>query len=456
MRTRRKGTLLGAVAGAIFLVAPMLVAAGTARPDRSRELRRAIDDGYAKNVILLIGDGMGDSEITIARNYEVGAAGRLALDSLPFTGAMTTYAVQEDDPTLPEYVPESASTATGWSTGVKTANGRISTSAGTDEDLTTIIELAEQAGIRTGIVTTSELTDATPAAPAAHVSFRGCQGPADMAACPQDRVAAGGPGSIAEQMVKAKNIDVLLGGGKQRFDQTIEGGPYAGQTVVQAAIANGFPFVTTAAELEAANPTSKKVLGLFAPGNMALEWSGLPAALGGTAPQRCTEGQRPAEQPSLAAMTTKAISLLSQAQVGRGGFFLQVEGASIDKQNHAANPCGQIGENVAFDQAVKVALDFAAKTPRTLVIVTADHAHTSQIVGDGAGSPGLTSTLLTNEGVEMTINYGTSGPGQSQQHTGAQIRVAAQGPQAANVVGVIDQTEIFTIITRALRIGEQR
>lgn len=455
MRTRTTGTLVGLMVVALFVVAPLLVAAA-ARPDRSRELRRAIDDGYAKNVILLIGDGMGDSEITIARNYAVGAAGRLALDSLPFTGAMTTYAVQEDDPTSPEYLSESASTATAWSTGVKTANGRISTSAKTDQDLTTIIELAEQAGIRTGIVTTSELTDATPAAPAAHVSSRSCQGPADMAACPQDRVAAGGPGSIAEQMVKAKNIDVLLGGGKQRFDQPIDGGPNRGKTVVEAAIANGYPLVTTAAELDGANPINKKLLGLFAPGNMALEWSGLPAALGGTPAQRCSENQRPAEQPSLAAMTTKAISLLSQAQVGRGGFLLQVEGASIDKQDHAANPCGQIGETVAFDQAVKVALDFAAKTPRTLVIVTADHAHTSQIIATDSSSPGVTSTLITDEGVAMTINYGTSGAGQSQQHTGAQVRVAAQGPQAANVVGVIDQTELFTIITRALRIGAYR
>ena len=73
--------------------------------DNTQAARQAIIGGRARNVILLLGDGMGDSEITIARNYPVGAAGRLAMDTLPLTGAYTTYAVQKDDPTLPEYVP---------------------------------------------------------------------------------------------------------------------------------------------------------------------------------------------------------------------------------------------------------------------------------------------------------------------------------------------------------------
>ena len=452
-RFGRKALILCVIA--LSIMTPLLVVAGSSYRDRSNDVRAAIQSGYARNVILLIGDGMGDSEITIARNYSVGAAGRLNLDRLPLTGAMTTYSVQESNPALPDYVPDSAATGSAWATGVKTSNGRISTSPGTDKDLATLLELAENLSIRTGIVTTAELTDATPAVLAAHVNNRSCQGPQDMTPCPQDRRAAGGPGSIAEQMV-SKGVDVLMGGGKQRFDQVIDGGAYAGKTVTQQAVTLGYPLVTTAAEMQAAKPGNRKLFGLFSAGNMSLEWTGLPAAIGGTPTQRCTEGQRPANEPSLAAMTQKAIDLLTQAQRGRGGFFLQVEGASIDKQDHAANPCGQIGETVAFDQAVKVALDFAARNPQTLVIVTADHGHTSQIIPvSDTTSPGLTSTLLTTDGAEMKINYGTNGPGQSQEHTGTEVRIAAQGPQAANVVGVIDQTELFDIIAHALRLNMQ-
>ena len=85
------------------------------------------NEGAVRNVILLIGDGMGDSEITIARNYEVGANGRLVMDTFPFTGAVTTYAVEENNSSIPNYVTDSAASGTAWSTGEKTSNGRIST-----------------------------------------------------------------------------------------------------------------------------------------------------------------------------------------------------------------------------------------------------------------------------------------------------------------------------------------
>ena len=133
---------------------------------------------------------MGDSEITAARNYSTGPGGRLALDTLPLTGTSTTYSVQEKNPALPDFVPDSAATGTAWATGHKTSNGRISTSAGDDRDLPTILEIAGQRGYRTGDVTTAELTDATPAVLAAYVAQRSCQGPADMQRCPQDRKSA--------------------------------------------------------------------------------------------------------------------------------------------------------------------------------------------------------------------------------------------------------------------------
>jgi alkaline phosphatase len=431
--------------------------------DKTQQLKHAIVGGRAKNVILFLGDGMGDSEITIARNYHVGAAGRLALDTLPLTGAYTTYPVQESNPSLPEYVTDSAASGTGWATGHKTSNGRISTVAGSTgiAPYATILELAHAAGFRTGDVSTAEITDATPAVLASHVNARSCQGPANMGPCPAYKKSAGGPGSIAEQLVE-HGVDVLLGGGKQRFDQVIDGGSFIGKSVIQEAQALGYTVVTDAAGLASVTP-GQPVLGLFNSGNMSLEWTGqLAQPFPGSGPQRCSEDQRPSKEPSLAEMTTKALALLDAAPGAHGqgqahgtpGFFLQVEGASIDKQDHAENPCGQIGETVAFDKAIAVGLAYAKEHPDTLVIVTADHAHTSQIIEPVAANqtnhPGAYSVLTTADGANMTVNYATEPHGTSQDHTGAQVRIAAQGPQAANVVGVSDQTDLFHTMARAL------
>jgi alkaline phosphatase len=421
-------------------------------PDRTEALRAAIVGGRAASVILLVGDGMSDAEITLARDYQVGAAGRLALDTLPLSGSYTTYAVREDNPSLPDYVTDSAASATAWATGVKTSNGRLSTAPGTDRDLRTILEIAQAKGFRTGLVSTADLTDATPAAMASHVNNRDCQGPADMAECPKRRKSAGGKGSIAEQEVD-RRVDVLLGGGKKRFEQILDGGPHAGKTVIQSARAQGYTLVTDAPGLRAARPGAK-LLGLFASGNMSLEWGGEPAlAYPGSGPQKCRQGLRPAQEPSLAEMTKKAIEWLGSGGVRARGFFLQVEGASIDKRGHAANPCEQIGETIAFDAAVRVSLDYAKSHPDTLVVVTGDHAHTCQIVSTQDAddhSPGALSTLVTSEGAMLTVNYATGLPGRTQHHTGTQVRIAAQGPQAANVAGVTDQTDLFHTLARAL------
>jgi alkaline phosphatase len=116
-------------------------------------------------------------------------------------------------------------------------------------------------------------------------------------------------------------------------------------------------------------------------------------------------------------MTRKALELLDSPKPGKGagndpGFFLQVEGASIDKQDHAANACAQIGETVAFDDAIGVALQYQKEHPDTLIVVTADHSHTSQIVGEdtsGTGSPtGYSDNLTTKDGQTLRITYGTA------------------------------------------------
>ncbi|WP_067503875.1 alkaline phosphatase [Actinoplanes sp. TFC3] len=444
LRGRRAAVVLAAAA---VVAVPSVALAGDSHQDNTKNAKHAIQGGKARNVILLIGDGMGDSEITIARNYQVGANGRLAMDTLPLTGAYTTYAVQKENPDLPEYVTDSAASGSGWATGHKTYNGAISVTAD-EKPKATILELAQAAGYRTGDVTTAELQDATPAVLGSHVINRDCKGPDAMAKCAVNDKVNGGAGSIAEQLVQTKP-DVLLGGGKQYFDQTVKAGRYQGQTVTQQAQANGYQVVTDAAGLAAAKG-NQPILGAFAKNNMDLEWVGPAPTRTGTAPATCaTNTARTATQPHLVDMASKALDVLDkQTKHSRKGFFLQIEGASIDKQDHSANPCGQIGETVAFDAAVKKALDYQRKNPGTLVVVTADHGHTSQIVE--TATMGYTATLITHDKANMTISYATSEISGSQQHTGTEVRIAAGGPQAANVLGVTNQTDLFFTMKRAL------
>jgi alkaline phosphatase len=444
----RRGRTAVLLAALVVIGVPMTAFAVTTA-DQTAVVREAIKDGQARSVILLIGDGMGDSEITIARNYQVGAAGRLAMDRLPLTGAYTTYAVQKANPLLPDYVTDSAASGTGWATGHKTYNGAVSVLPdGTP--VPTILELAKAAGYRTGDVTTAELQDATPAVLAAHVVSRDCKGPQSMTACPANALESGGAGSIAEQLV-ATGPDVLLGGGKQYFDQIVQAGAYKGKSVLAQAQENKYQVVTDVDGLAKAKSTAP-LLGVFAPNNMDLEWVGPTPTATGTASSTCAPNSaRAAGQPHLSQMADIAIQWLDdQTRDAAKGFFLQIEGASIDKQDHAANPCGQIGETVEFDAAVLAALEYQRTHPDTLVVVSADHGHTSQIVETGSVTPGATATLRTRDGADMTINYATAPLGGSQQHTGTQVRIAAGGPQAANVLGVTDQTDLFTTMSRAL------
>jgi alkaline phosphatase len=140
--TRRRALTVTALVAAATLAGSSLAVASGWHQDRSGEVRRAIDAGTAKNVIMFLGDGMGDSEITIARNYAVGAAGRLNMDSFPLTGAYTTYAVQKGTASTPDYVTDSAASGTGWATGHKTYNNAVSVDPVTFKPMTTILEKA--------------------------------------------------------------------------------------------------------------------------------------------------------------------------------------------------------------------------------------------------------------------------------------------------------------------------
>jgi alkaline phosphatase len=421
--------------------------------DQTKKVKKAIDGGRADNVILLIGDGMGDSEITSARNYAQGASGRFpGIDALPLTGQYTTYSLTKDGKA--DYVPDSAATGSAWATGTKTYDNAVSVDI-RGKAQSTLLELAKKRGLKTGNVSTAEIQDATPAVQVAHISARSCYGPVKTTAtCPEAALENGGKGSISEQLLKTRP-DVTLGGGAATFQEKATAGTFKNLTLLDQADRRGYQLPTDLASLNAIKKAdqNKPVLGLFSPGNFPVRWTG-PAATadgGKKAPARCAANPaRTSSLPSLAAMTKKSIQLLDSPR--SKGFFLQIEGASIDKQDHAADACGQIGETVDLDEAVKVALDYAKKDGHTTVIVTADHAHTSQIVEAGSTTPGLTTNLLTNEGSPLTINYGTAAAGGSQQHTGSQLRVAAYGPQAANVVGLTDQTDLFFTISRALKL----
>ena len=419
--------------------------------DQTAFLKASLSNKTAKNVILLIGDGMGDAEITAARNYALGAGGYFdGIDALPLTGQYTHYSLDKKTH-KPNYVTDSAASATAWSSGVKSYNGALGVDVN-GKDHQTLLEIAKAAGKATGNVTTSELQDATPAAQASHVTSRKCYGPTKTSElCSTNALENGGRGSITEQLLVTR-ADVTLGGGAATFKEVAKAGKFQGQTLSEQAKALGYQIVTNASDLNAVTAANqdKPLLGLFDEGNMPVRWLGPKATYHGNLdqpPVKCEiNSKRNASVPTLAQMTDKAIELLSKKPEG---FFLQVEGASIDKQDHAANPCGQIGETVDLDEAVQKALEFARRDGNTLVIVTADHAHSSQILENGAKAPGLTQALTTKDDAVMTISYGNSEE-DSQNHTGSQLRIAAFGPHAANVVGLTDQTDLFYTMRDAL------
>ena len=420
--------------------------------DITEAYRAALIDTRPKNVILLIGDGMGDSEITIARNYAVGAGQFFkGIDALPVTGQYTHYSLDKKTG-KPTYVTDSAASGTAWATGVKSYNGAIGVDIH-EKAHETLLEKAKAAGLGTGNVSTAELQDVTPAVQIAHVTQRKCYGPESTTEkCPTNALEKGGKGSISEQLLNAR-ADVALGGGAKSFGETAKAGEWKDKTLRQQAEDRGYKIVSNLEELQALKQAndSAPVLGLFADGNMPVRWEGPKASHYGNVekePVVCKpNGKRTATTPTLAQMTAKAIELL---RTNEKGFFLQVEGASIDKQDHAANPCGQIGETVDLDEAVQEALKFAQEAGDTLVIVTADHAHASQIIDADTKAPGLTEALMTKDGAVMAVSYGNSEDENDQGHTGSQLRIAAYGPRAANVTGLTDQTDLFYTISDAL------
>lgn len=337
----------------------------------------------AKNVILLIGDGMGQTHVDAARLVRYGAAGELVMEQLGVRGAVSTWAVEQGSD-QPELVTDSASAATAWSSGVKTYNAAIGVDA-YGAIVPTMMEQAKQEGMRTGNVSTAEVTDATPAVQFSHAALRGCQGPTyTEASCGTLGGQAYLP--IAQQIARNNVADVILGGGNSRFtaeDQAVMEGN--GYTVLGALGSQ----VATRADLQGVTGRDRRVIGLFNTGNLTPE---VNKAAGFPTPAV-------QEEPSLAEMTSAAIRLLAGSRDGqRNGFFLQVEGAQIDKRSHANDAAQTIGETLAFDDAVKVALEFAQRDRNTLVIVTADHECAGfNIIGQGSFTNAEATTPPANQ-----------------------------------------------------------
>ena len=286
--------------------------------------------GKAKNVILLIGDGMGPSHFGAAWLYSNRVLGKDLRMAEVMKAGRTAYLVND---TADAIVTESAAAAGQIATGQRMTARAISMAADGKTPVKTVMETLKSRGLATGLVTTSGITDATPAAFAAHVAHR------------SDEM------SVAEQELTF-GVDVLMGGRKQFFLPEVSAGKRKdGRNLLDEARATGYTVVGDAEELKAAQ--GAKILGLFNMGNMAYEID------------RATT-----MEPSLAEMTAKTLAVLSR---NPKGFFVVIEGGRIDHAAHRNDAPGTIRDTLAFDEAVGVALEFARKNPDTLLIVTADH-----------------------------------------------------------------------------------
>jgi alkaline phosphatase len=281
-----------------------------------------------KNVIFLIGDGMGVS-YTSAYRYLKDNPGTKVAERTEFdkylVGQQMTY--PEDSA---QNITDSASAATAMSAGVKTYNAAIAVDNDKSE-VKTVLEAAKEKGKATGLVATSEITHATPASFGAHDENR-----KNMNSIADD---------YYNELIKGKHkIDVLLGGGKSNFVRP-------DVNLAKAFEKDGYSYVTDKNQM--LKDKNEQVLGLFAS-------EGLPKMI-----------DRPSETPSLADMTSSAIQRLNK---DKDGFFLMVEGSQVDWAGHDNDIVGAMSEMEDFEKAYKAAMEFAKKDKHTLVVATADHS----------------------------------------------------------------------------------
>ncbi|MGG0741036.1 alkaline phosphatase [Niallia taxi] len=297
----------------------------------------------AKNVIVLVKDGVSSTTTTLARWYK---GEPLAMDEI-MSGGVRTYSAESA-------VTDSAPAGTAMATGNKSNDKFVGVlpekiaSPGVDSSLAddplkpvaNVLEGAKLEGKATGIIATSEIQHATPAAFSSHVTHR-----TDY-------------DSIAEQQVY-QNIDVVLGGGKNSIEAKNR---KDGENLVDVIEEKGYDIVETRDEL--LKSKSNKLWGTFAPAALAYDMD---------------RAQTNPEEPTLAEMTKKGISTLSK---DKDGFFLFVEGSKPDWAAHANDPIGMISDTLAFDEAVKEAVAFAKRDKNTLVIAVSDHGNSGISIGN--------------------------------------------------------------------------
>ena len=327
---------------------------------------------HPKNIIFFLGDGMGINTLTAARIYAVGEDGDLTLDTLPESAFVKTFS--NDAQTT-----DSAASMSAYMTGIKSNNGAISMSTDTlsiepgldangnktvarctnGHRALSLAELARQRGMALGVVTTTRVTDATPAAVYAHVCHRAME--SDIAAA----LVPGGAGY--NHALGTTGLDVLLGGGTDAFTPTTQGGKRSdGRDLLAELRAKGYRSAADSAQLDAIDETSgAPLIGLFARENLSYD-----------------AVRDRARDPGLAAMTNKAVGVLSKKP---NGFFLVVEGGLIDLALHDTQAKRALQEVVSFDNTIKAtiaqmrAIDPGLKN--TLIVVTADHDHTLLLNG---------------------------------------------------------------------------
>jgi alkaline phosphatase len=264
---------------------------------------------------------------------------------------------------------------------------------------------------------------------------------------------------IIEQMLD-NNVDIMLGGGTNLLPEAETGG----KTVHEKATALGYTVVTDREALMKLSPNTK-TLGVFSNGHMPPEWQGKDGQSGDVIKfnddrtailyselEACEANPEHMGMPRLEEMSKYAIENLKNSE---DGFFLMIEGALIDKQAHIAKPCGTIGDMLAFDRTVKMAVEYAKEIGDTAVIVTADHGQATQVIFNVESFypplafehvKGLYQRLLTKGGNEITAYYGTNNVG-DQSHTAVNVPIYTYGlDDSENLTGVIQQTEIYGVM----------
>lgn len=367
---------------------------------------------HAKNIIFMVPDGQGLSNVVAARIFKNGPNGEpLLQETLENIGHQRTHSKNST-------VTDSAAAASAWASGAKYNNGEISChdddfdGVCDDVPVPTILDIAQSMGKATGLVVTSDITHATPAAFGAHVHNRKCEE------------------EIAQQYLQ-KEVDVLLGGGiaSDRSSCLLpdSSADYLSELLDDYADA-GYEVVDSKDKLTAAVATGKKkLLGLFKQGGKSVEMFRVDSTQ-----------EYPAEEPTLAEMTASALDILEK---DRDGMFLMVEGSQIDWEDHANDGEGQIAESLGFDEAVGVVLNWVNADPRrkndTLIVVVADH--------DTSGFA-ITGPYGTLSDAGDVVEYGFV----SGDHTAVDTIIYSQGPGSEKLNAALDNTDLYYVMKNVL------